>query len=139
MKREIDAGRLGGIIVLMRWFLLVIIGVVLSSGCTTTGKPDPNINPPPPVKPPKDPTTKKERVTPADVRVGRVASVNDSLRFVVLDFLPGQLPAVDKRMNVYRDGQKVGEVKVTGPVIGTNIAADLLAGEAKVGDQARTE
>ena len=71
--------------------------------------------------------------------VGRVAQVNESLRFVVLDFPPGQLPKIGSRMTVYRQGQKVGEVKVTEPALDTKIAADILAGEAKTGDEVRAE
>ena len=45
------------------------------------------------------------------------------------------MPALEQRLSVYRDGQKVGEVKVTGPVLDTTIAGDIVAGEAQVGDQ----
>jgi hypothetical protein len=42
-------------------------------------------------------------------------------------------------MNLYRRGLKVGEVKVTGPAREDNIVADLVAGEAEVGDEARSQ
>lgn len=70
---------------------------------------------------------------------GRVASVNMSLRFVVLDFALKQLPSIDQRLGVYRQGLKVGELKVTGPERGGNIVADLVAGEARVGDEVRPD
>lgn len=85
-------------------------------------------------------------VTPQDqpvVRVetagGRVAWVNYSLKFVVLDFTLKQVPELGSRMFLYRSGRKVGEVKITGPVRENNIAADLIAGDAEVGDETRPE
>jgi len=39
----------------------------------------------------------------------RVASVNTAGRFVVLTFPLGTMPALEKRMSVYRSGLKVGE------------------------------
>ena len=77
------------------------------------------------------------RVVPLNELVGKVASVNP-LGFVVVDFPLGQLPPVDQRLGVYRQGQKVAEVKITGPAMDTAIAADILAGEAQVGDEVRS-
>jgi hypothetical protein len=78
-------------------------------------------------------------VTPENVLVGKVAQVNTSARFVVLNFPLGKMAAVDQRLNLYRRGLKVGEVKVTGPQREDNIVADLVAGEAEVGDEARSQ
>jgi len=78
------------------------------------------------------------RVTPLNEFSGRVASVNQNLRFVVVEFPLSQLPPIDQRMSVYRQGQKVGEAKITGPARDHNIAADLVAGEANVGDEVRS-
>jgi hypothetical protein len=70
-----------------------------------------------------------------DSLTGKVASVNPTLRFVVLDFPLRRMPALDQRLNIYRGGQKVGEVKVTGPSLNTTIAGDLLSGDAQIGDE----
>jgi hypothetical protein len=70
---------------------------------------------------------------------GKVAKVNVPLRFVVLDFGLDRLPAQDQRLSVYRQGLKVGELKVTGPVMLTNIVADVVAGEANEGDEVRSD
>ncbi len=108
----------------------------------TTPTPRPASKPrtTPPKPQPKPPETPKVgEVTPLDVLTGRVVSANDSLRFVVLDFLPGRLPPLEKRLGIYRQGQKVGEVKITGPARENTIAADLLTGEAKPGDEARSD
>ncbi len=77
------------------------------------------------------------RVTPLNEISGKIASVNAGLRFAVLDFYLTQLPAVDQRLGVYRQGQKVGEVKISGPARDHNIVADITAGEAHVGDEVR--
>ena len=71
--------------------------------------------------------------------IGQVASVHAVLRFVILDFPLHPMPQVDRRLFIYREQQKVGVVKVTGPSHGRTIAADLIEGEAKTGDQVRPD
>ena len=78
-------------------------------------------------------------VTPENALVGKVAMVNTTARFVVLNFPLGKMAAVEQRLNLYRRGLKVGEVKVTGPQRENNIVADLVAGEAEVGDEVRSQ
>jgi len=78
-------------------------------------------------------------VTPENALVGKVALVNNTARFVVLNFPLGKMAAVEQRLNLYRRGLKVGEVKVTGPAREDNIVADLVAGEAEVGDEVRLQ
>lgn len=81
----------------------------------------------------------KPIVTP-DLKVsGRVAMFNAGARFVVLNFPIGGAPAADHKLNVYRNGLKVGEVKVTGPERDNNTVGDLIAGEAKVNDEVRED
>jgi hypothetical protein len=70
---------------------------------------------------------------------GRVVRMDPALRFVVMDFPVLKMPAIDQRLNVYRKGQKVGEVKVTGPMQETVIAGDITSGEAQVGDEVRAD
>jgi ABC-type tungstate transport system substrate-binding protein len=76
-------------------------------------------------------------VTPETGLNGKVILANLSLRFVVLSFTVGQMPAVDQRMNVYRRELKVGEVKVNAKSLDENVTADIVAGEAAVGDAVR--
>lgn len=76
-------------------------------------------------------------VTPDSTLMGRVAVYNEAGRFVVLDFPIGHLPANEQVMFVFRQGLKVGEVKVTGPQRDHNTVADLVAGEARKGDEVR--
>jgi len=78
---------------------------------------------------------KKIVVTTGNSLIGKVAWVNTTDRFVVLNFPLGRLPATDQRLNLYRGGLKVGEVKVTGPQYDDNVVADLVIGDSQVGDQ----
>jgi hypothetical protein len=68
---------------------------------------------------------------------GRVVSVNTRLRFVVLEFPPDALPALQERLGVYRDGQRQAELRVSGPQQGTTIVADILEGTPEAGDRVR--
>jgi hypothetical protein len=81
----------------------------------------------------------KPEVTLDEAVLGRVVSVDPALRFLVMDFPVRKLPVLEQRLNVYRNGQKVGEVKVTGPGRDTTIAGDIMVGEAQVGDEVRED
>jgi hypothetical protein len=76
-------------------------------------------------------------VAPNPVLTGRVTSFNAVGRFVVLNFPIGRLPVMEQRLGVYRQGGKVGEVKITGPQRDDHIVADLTTGEAQPGDEVR--
>ena len=82
-------------------------------------------------------TTEAQQPTPINESSGRVASVNPGLRFVVVDFAFNPVPQVDQRMSVYRQGQKVGEIKISSQARNNIIAADITAGEAAIGDEVR--
>jgi hypothetical protein len=76
-------------------------------------------------------------VRPADAVVGRVIAVRDQLRFVIIDFTGSRMPRLEQRLSVYRLDQKVAEVKISGPYLGTTVAADITAGDALPGDLVR--
>jgi len=78
-------------------------------------------------------------VTPETGLIGKVTSVNANARFVVINFPIGKMPAVDSRLNVYRRGLKVGEVKVTGPQRDDNTIADIVSGDAQPKDEVRED
>ncbi len=78
-------------------------------------------------------------VTPENGLVGTVVKVNRAGRFVVLNFPVGHLPMLEQRLQVYRRGLKVGEIKVTGPQLDDNVVGDLVTGEASEGDQVRDQ
>src|SRR5688572_24400508 len=89
--------------------------------------------PPQPAPAPTPPP--RARVLPLS---GRIASVNEKLRFVVVDFTNSRRPTIDERLGVYRVGEKVAEIKVSGPYRNTTVAADIVAGEVKYGDEVKT-
>lgn len=116
---------------------LVAFGLCLSA-CKSAkkGLAQPEATTPENAEKPKPDKGTRERpvIRPADLPLGRVVNVNDVLRFVVIDFPTGRLPALEQRLSVYRVDQKVGEIRISGPYRGTTVAADILAGEAKFGD-----
>jgi len=76
-------------------------------------------------------------MTPETVLMGNIARVNQDGRFVVMTFPIGHLPLLNQRLNVYRQGLKVGEIRVTGPQLDDNVVGDISAGEARAGDEVR--
>jgi hypothetical protein len=82
-------------------------------------------------------TNQPVTITPETASAGRVVLVDPAIRCVVLNFPLGKMAAPEERLSLYRRGQKVGEIRVTGPQREDNTVADLLAGEAQVGDEAR--
>jgi hypothetical protein len=84
-------------------------------------------------------TASQPIVTPDNSLTARVVSYNASGRFAVLSFPVGRMPRLEQGLFLYRDGMKVGEVKITGPQNENNIVADLVTGEAQVGDEVRDQ
>lgn len=124
----------------MRALVAVLLTAWVWSGCSTTGPGGGS-----PSRTRSRPASASnaisaESVNRLDERVqGKVIVANPSLRFVVMDFPLRRRPALEQRLNVYREGQKVGEVKVSGPAIDTTIAGDVMVGEARVGDEVRED
>jgi hypothetical protein len=87
------------------------------------------IETPAPANPPP-----RARILPLSARI---ASVNEKLRFVIVDFSNSRQPVIDERLGVYRVGEKVAEIKVSGPYRNTTVAADIVAGEVKYGDEVK--
>ena len=124
----------------MRLVISLLISSLTLAGCATNNSKPTN------AAKRKTPATSKARaanqkstLAPTLQLIGKVASVNSELRFVVLDFSVGDMPGINQRLGVYRAGQKVGQVKVTGPQSDTNIVADVIEGEAQAGDEVRQE
>ena len=79
-------------------------------------------------------------VTPTETRSGKVTSVNSTVNYVVITYPVGvPMPAPERKLNVYRAGLKVAEVKMGGERerIDVNATADIVAGECQVGDEVR--
>ena len=125
----------------MRVFCIVMLAAWLESGCSTAGSGGPASS----ARTPSRSASSSGPTSPEvggrlDDRVqGKVIQLNPTLRFVVMDFPLRRMPALEQRLNVYRDGQKVGEVKVSGPARDTTIAGDVMVGEARVGDEVRED
>lgn len=88
------------------------------------------------------PSDKKTKTTPnqlQNILSGRIKSVNEKAGFVIISFPLGKVPIIGQRLWVYRGGNRVGVVKITGPQMDFNIAADILDGEAKIDDEVRLE
>jgi hypothetical protein len=86
-----------------------------------------------------DSATKAPRplVTPSNDAIGKVVSVNQKARYAVLSYAIGTVPGIDTRVYAYRNGLKVGELRVSGPQRENNTIADLLAGECQAGDDVK--
>ena len=113
-------------------FLFIILLVATSvTGCSLFQKhgsaPQPAAAPPQTI------------VSPDSSLAAKVISVNTVGRFVVLSFATGQLPKPDQTFFIYRAGLKVAQVKITGPAQDNDIVADLISGDAQVGDAVRDE
>jgi hypothetical protein len=78
-------------------------------------------------------------VTPDNSLTAKVASYNPVGRFVVLSFPVGQMPQMNQTLFLYRGGLKVAELKITGPQSDNNTVADLVSGDAQVGDEVRDQ
>lgn len=92
--------------------------------------------PPEPVAP-VDVKNAKLIVTPDKTTTATVTLVNQPAQFVVLTFPIGHLPAENQLMTLYRQGLKVGEVKVTNQQKDDNVVADIISGDAQLGDEVR--
>jgi hypothetical protein len=88
------------------------------------------------------PSDKKPRITSNQLQTvlsGRIKSVNTKAGFVIVSFPLGKMPIIGQRLWIYRDGNRVGVIKITGPQMDFNIAADIIEGEAKIDDEVRLE
>jgi len=81
------------------------------------------------------PTGFGNAVMKPDTRLrGSVRTVNEQGQYVIVDFGLGMIPALQTEMNVYRGGDVVGVVQLTGPIRRSTVAGDIVSGEAGVGD-----
>jgi len=125
-------------------FLLVMVGMVLvfSTGCflhKSGGANSQGAFSDPPSTVSAKTANGKLIVTPENTLAGKVVRVVSSGRFAVLNFPIGRMPLMDQRVEVYRQGLKVGELRITGPQLDDNIVADILAGDVQAGDQVRVQ
>lgn len=129
--RELTPVNLTVLIAPMRVGLLfMMMGLLASAGCRTIPEVPPALPSPPPQPPVR-------LIRPLDAHKGRVHSVNERLRFVVLDYSLQSLPAGGEVLEVVRNGEVIGEVKVTGPFRASTVGADIVRGDPEAGDVVR--
>jgi len=116
------------------WFAVILLCALVVSGCARK-----QAAPPRGAGSPRAGTAAARKGAPKTAVAGEVARVDPAARFVVLSFPLDPMPMMDQRLNLYRHGAKVGEVKVTGPQRERNVAADILTGAPEVGDEARAD
>jgi|ERR1700722_5805754 hypothetical protein len=117
----------------MRIQIGLMCAALLLSGCVHSNPP---ASVPAPAVKQRPPET---YITPALGPVGRVEMVNIESRFVVLSFLPGNVPPAGQGWRINHRGLKIGRVKITGPQLELSTVADIVEGEANVGDEAVPE
>ena len=111
---------------LVRLSLLLVLAGLLSVGCAKNRKPRVSSGP-----------VTADLVRSRDGGTVKLLRVEERLRFVVLDYSLSPIPPLGTLMEVERAGEKVGEVKITGPASGVTIAADIVNGTLQPGDLAR--
>jgi hypothetical protein len=87
----------------------------------------------------KPPVVSKQSMTPLNRVVGHVIKLNSTLKYVLVEFPTGKLPVPNQRLSVYRMGEKVGEIIVSPQSRESTFAADIVNGDAQVGDEARDD
>jgi len=117
----------------MRIEIGLVCAALLLAGCVHSNPP---ANTPPPTDKKKPAET---YITPALGPVGRVEMVNNESRFVVLSFPPGKVPPAGQTWRINHRGLKIARVKITGPQLELSTVADIVEGEANVGDEAAPE
>jgi hypothetical protein len=79
----------------------------------------------------------KPIVTQDKTLTGKIKTISPRSKFVVINFPIGHLPETDQHLFVYRNGNKVAELKVTAWQQDDNVVADILTGEVQEGDEVR--
>lgn len=74
-------------------------------------------------------------VEPDTVLVGRIIKVNVKQQFVLISFPIGCLPRPEQPLYVYRNSQKVAELKTTRHMLDELVIADIVSGECAPGDE----
>jgi hypothetical protein len=118
------------------------IFLALLAGCATAPSSKKSVDFP--TKPQKKIVATAKPEAPPQAKLlplsARIVGGQKEFRFVIIDFTNGRRPQLDEKLGVYRVGQKVGEIRVSGPFgQDTTVAADVLAGEAKYGDEVKAE
>jgi hypothetical protein len=83
----------------------------------------------------------ESNVGPSPAQLGpapaRIVSLNSEHDFVVIDYTSQMIPDTGTTVNIYRNGKRVGAVRITEPMRAQFATADIVEGEVHVGDEAR--
>jgi len=149
-RTSVDSWAVTKFIFRMRFTLVALLMAGLSFGCAS--KPEPEEGSQfvdkssevktagqPKEKSKKDKSDKpdKPEVAPANDVMGKVVMVNETLRYVVVDFGFRRLPQPDQRLDIYRDGNKVAVIKISAHSRNSNYAADIVTGTVQAGDEVK--
>jgi hypothetical protein len=110
----------------------LICAALLLAGCVQHKTPASR----PPLDKKKPPKT---YVTPDLKPLGRVEMINAEGRFVVLSFPSGHVPPAGQHWRINHGGLKIGRVTIVGPQRDLDTVADLVEGQANIGDEAAPE
>jgi hypothetical protein len=103
-----------------------LCGLALAAGCAHPAPPAPGTA-----------RVTTPVITPDLRPMGRVQRVNKPGHFVVVSFANGFMPDLEDRLGVFRNGSKIGEIKITGPQREFNIVAEILSGDPQVQDEVK--
>jgi hypothetical protein len=119
----------------LRFFLSLLLPI-LACGCFHHHAP-----PAEPYHAPASPasTNTTSIVTPDNSLTAKVVGYNSVGRFVVLSFPVGRMAQTGQTFYLYRGGDKIGQIKITGPQQDNDTVADLVEGDAQVGDEVREQ
>jgi len=122
LRRPRERSRLAG----WGWLAGLLLGLL--AGCTASNRPSGAFT-----------SGDAETIRPLDGAVGQIARVHAQLRFVVVDFRLNTPPEPEQHLAVYRDGQRVAELKAGYIRRDTTVSADILSGEPREADEVRVE
>lgn len=136
----------------MRFVHGVLAAVCLGMGCKTQ---EPKEGAAPPIKltdrntkggglesagatPPAASTNSSNAIPVVLPTSGRIHSVNTGLRFVVIDYTLGGMPAMGSLLPVYRNNEKVGQIRLSGPEPRNGfVTGDVVDGFVQPDDEVR--
>ena len=81
----------------------------------------------------------KSIVTPDASLSAKVVQYNSIGRYVVLSFPAGKLPKAGQSLFIYHNGLKVAEVRTDEWQLNSYAVADLVTGDAQIGDEVRDQ
>jgi hypothetical protein len=120
----------------MRRIVCLLAGAGILAGCASHHPKQPPADAAA-NRPPKKKQHEKLIVTPEIMPAGKIVRVNNVARFIVINYPIGNMPGYGQHLGVFRQGAKVGEIRITGPQQDDNTVADVVSGEVQIGDDVR--